>query len=76
MTAIVPVMGGLLQVSADRIPDILVRAGTNAVFAAEEFFRATLNNPYTKRAYGRAVAPFLAWCQGVETPPSHSGPGR
>jgi hypothetical protein len=60
------------------LADSVVRAGTNAVFAAEEFFKATLNNPHTKRAYGRAVAPFLAWCehQGVETPPSHSGPGR
>jgi integrase/recombinase XerD len=46
----------------------LVRAGANAIFAAEEFFKATLNNPHTKRAYSRAVVRFLAWCehQGVE----------
>jgi hypothetical protein len=77
MKAIVPLNGGQLHGVADGIPAILVRAGANAVFAAEEFFKATLNNPHTKRAYGRAVAPFLAWCeqQGVETPPSHSGPG-
>ncbi|HZY60571.1 MAG TPA: hypothetical protein VFE56_12465 [Candidatus Binataceae bacterium] len=53
MTAIVPVMGGLLQVSADRIPDILVRAGTNAVFAAEEFFKATLKQPPHPSMLGR-----------------------
>jgi len=78
MKAIVAVKSGQLRGLAAGIPDILVRAGTNAVFAAEEFFKATLNNPHTKRAYGRAVAPFLALCehQGVETPPSHSGPGR
>ena len=68
MKAIVPVKTGQLQVAADRIPDILVRAGTNAVFAAEEFFKATINNAHTRRAYGRSVARFLAWCeqQGVE----------
>ena len=45
-----------------------LRAGANAVFAAEEFFKATINNAHTKRAYGRAVARFLAWCEdkGVE----------
>jgi len=26
------------------------RAGANAVFAAEEFFQASLNNPHTRRA--------------------------
>ena len=44
------------------MPAILVRAGANAVFAAEEFFKASLNNPHTRRAYARAVTRFLAWC--------------
>ncbi len=68
MKAIVPVKSGQRQGLADGIPDILIRAGANAVFAAEEFFKATLNNAHTKRAYGRSVARFLAWCeqQGVE----------
>ncbi len=32
-----------------------------------EFFAANIRNPHTRRAYGRAVAEFLAWCddQGV-----------
>ncbi len=34
----------------------------NATFAAEEFFKATLNNPHTRRAYGRAIGRFLGWC--------------
>jgi len=45
------------------VPAILVRAGANAVFAAEEFFKASLNNPHTRRAYARAVTRFLAWCE-------------
>ena len=27
-----------------------------------EFFAANIRNPHTRRAYGRAVADFLAWC--------------
>ena len=27
-----------------------------------EFFAANIRNPHTRRAYGRAVAEFLAWC--------------
>jgi len=65
MKAIVPVKRGQLQAA---VPAILVRAGANATFAAEEFFQASLNNPHTRRAYARAVARFLAWCeeQGIE----------
>jgi site-specific recombinase XerD len=67
MGAIVPVKGGQLQPPAV-LPEILVRAGANAVLATEEFFKATINNDHTKRAYGRSVARFLAWCEqsGVE----------
>src|SRR5271169_6998786 len=66
MKAIVPVKSGQLRGLADGIhdiPDILIRAGANAIFAAEEFFKATLNNAHTRRAYGRAVTRFLAWCE-------------
>ncbi len=61
MNGIVPVRGGQLQASG--VSEILVRAGANAVFAAEEFFKATVNNAHTKRAYTRAIARFLAWCE-------------
>ena len=32
-----------------------------------EFFAANIRNPHTRRAYGRAIGDFLAWCerQGV-----------
>ena len=34
-----------------------------------EFFAAYIRNPNTRRAYGRAVREFFAWCEsaGVET---------
>jgi site-specific recombinase XerD len=30
-----------------------------------EFFTAQIRNPHTRRAYARAAAEFLAWCQGA-----------
>ena len=68
MNAIIPVSGGQIEGAASGVPEILLRAGANAVFSAEEFFKATINNAHTKRAYGRSVARFLAWCEekGVE----------
>jgi hypothetical protein len=68
MNAIVPVKASQLQRAAVGLPEVLVRAGPNAIFAAEEFFKATINNNHTKRAYGRAVKCFLAWCEheGIE----------
>ena len=47
----------------EQMPAILERAGQNAVFAADEFFRATISNPHTRRAYGRAMGRFLSWCE-------------
>ena len=45
------------------VPAVIVRAGGNARFAYDEFFKATLNNPHTRRAYGRIVHRFLDWCR-------------
>ena len=47
---------------------IVLRQTPNAAFAAEEFFKATLNNEHTRRAYGRIAGRFLAWCddRGLE----------
>ena len=41
---------------------IVLRQTPNAVFAAEEFFKATLSNEHTRRAYGRIAGRFLSWC--------------
>ena len=40
-------------------PAVLVRAGKAACFAADEFFRARLSNPYTRTAYAHQVSRFL-----------------
>ncbi|WP_244832503.1 tyrosine-type recombinase/integrase [Caballeronia sp. TF1N1] len=43
------------------LPAVLERAGANAKFATEEYFKAMLNNEHTRRAYGRIVRNFLTW---------------
>lgn len=70
MSALVPhrpggIVPALLSPGAVRV---LADAGANANFAADEFFRAKINNPHTRRAYGRIVSRFLAWCEerGIE----------
>jgi integrase/recombinase XerD len=47
---------------------IVLRQTTNAAFAAEEFFKASLSNEHTRRAYGRIAGRFLTWCdrRGLE----------
>src|SRR5580700_3934879 len=50
-----------------RLPALIAVAGEKARTRFLEFFAANIRNPHTRRAYGRAVAEFLAWCddQGV-----------
>lgn len=35
---------------------------SNAGFAADEFFKASISIEHTRRAYGRIVGRFLTWC--------------
>lgn len=44
-------------------PAVIKSGGGSASFAYDEFFRATLNNEHTRRAYGRIVRRFLDWCE-------------
>lgn len=44
-------------------PALIVAAGEQAGIRFLEFFAAQLRNPHTRRAYGRAVADFLTWCE-------------
>src|SRR5918911_9888 len=46
------------------LPDIVGRAGSAAVFAAEEFFFGRIRNEHTRAAYLRSVRQFLTWCDG------------
>jgi hypothetical protein len=45
------------------VPAIIERSGGNAKFAYEEFFKATLNNEHTRRAYVRIIGRLLNWCK-------------
>ena len=63
MKELVPVhMGAAVVVMETKLPALVERAGTAAVFAAEEFFYGKIRNPHTRNAYERAVRTFLAWC--------------
>jgi site-specific recombinase XerD len=44
------------------LPALITAAGARASRRFLEFFAANIRNPHTRRAYGRAVAEFLAWC--------------
>ena len=44
------------------LPVLIASAGERAGIRFLEFFASAIRNPHTRRAYGRAVADFLAWC--------------
>ena len=50
------------------IPALVAAAGERARRRFLEFFAANIRNPHTRRAYGRAVAEFLAWCERAGVP--------
>jgi site-specific recombinase XerD len=45
------------------VPALIAAAGERASLRFLEFFAANIRNPHTRRAYGRAVAAFLVWCE-------------
>ena len=72
-TALLPASRAL---DPDRsVPAVLERAGRNALFATDEFFGARISNPHTRRAYGRVVSRFLAWCETEALDLSRVSPG-
>jgi site-specific recombinase XerD len=50
------------------VPALVATAGDHARRRFLEFFTANIRNPHTRRAYGRAVAEFLAWCKRAGVP--------
>ena len=54
-------------------------AGERAQTRFWEFFANNIRNPHTRRAYGRAIGEFLAWCEQcglasiVDVEPPHIG---
>ena len=47
------------------MPSLVMASGEHATLRFLEFFAANIRNPHTRRAYARAVADFLAWCEDV-----------
>jgi site-specific recombinase XerD len=47
------------------LPVLVTATGQRAGIRFLEFFAAQIRNPHTRRAYARAVAEFLAWCESV-----------
>src|SRR5580704_17642775 len=62
-SGLVPVGQNLSSCLRNQLPEILVRAGKAAVFAAEEFFFGRIRNEHTRAAYLVAVKRFLAWAE-------------
>jgi len=50
-------------IPSSTLPTLISAAGERASLRFLEFFAANIRNPHTRRAYGRAVADFLAWCE-------------
>lgn len=48
---------------AGALPALVAAAGERAGLRFLEFFAAGIRNPHTRRAYSRAAADFLAWCE-------------
>jgi site-specific recombinase XerD len=67
MSDLVPAMGRhdvrALVPGTEVVPVLVATAGDQAARRFLEFFAGTIRNLHTRRAYGRAVAEFLAWCE-------------
>ena len=59
--AVITPAGTLALLPTPAAAVIVLRQTPNAAVAAEEFFKATLNNEHTRRAYARITGRFLSW---------------
>lgn len=64
----------VLAIEPAEPPAIIASAGTNARFAYQEFFQASIENPHTRRAYRRAVDRLLNWCCRRDVPLNQVSP--
>jgi site-specific recombinase XerD len=62
MNQLAPVQG------CNQLSVLVTQAGDHASLRFLEFFAGTIRNPHTRRAYGRAVADFLSWCEQAGVP--------
>src|SRR5690242_6999443 len=61
-------MNKLVPISSPALPALVAAAGERASMRFLEFFTASIRNPHTRRAYGRAAEEFLAWCASAGVP--------
>src|SRR4051812_9548331 len=62
-------MNSIVHVTASpTLPTLVAASGKRAGVRFLEFFAAAIRNPHTRRAYARAVAEFLAWCERAGVP--------
>lgn len=52
-----------LPCAAAAVPAVVMATGEAAARRYVEFFAAAIRNPHTRRAYARAAADFLLWCE-------------
>jgi site-specific recombinase XerD len=61
------------------IPTLVAAAGDRAQTRFWEFFVSNIRNPHTRRAHGRSIGEFLAWCEEhgvgsiIDVEPLHVG---
>jgi len=71
-------MNQLVPIAA-HVPALVRAAGERAQTRFWEFFVSNIRNPHTRRAYGRSIAEFLAWCEQhglasiIDVKPLHVG---
>jgi site-specific recombinase XerD len=63
-------MSGEIQLvrAGTSLPVLVAASGDRAAVRFLEFFTAQIRNIHTRRAYARAAAEFLAWCESVGVP--------
>jgi len=61
-------MTALVRLAAPALPALITAAGDHAGMRFLEFFAVNIRNPHTRRAYSRAAAEFLTWCEDNQVP--------
>ena len=63
-----PALATISTLSGSQLPALVAASGDRAGVRFLEFFTAQIRNSHTRRAYARAAAEFLAWCERAGVP--------
>jgi len=63
-----PALATISTLSGSQLPALVAALGDRAGVRFLEFFTAQIRNSHTRRAYARAAAEFLAWCERAGVP--------